>query len=94
MPSYITTYSPDSSQNAQERFGRYLLYHDIEGLHVHGLYLCENRRAVIERKLIRQEFGKNVEHLKRHQKEHLSNEEYLKRIKEMKSLFEWMKKYY
>ncbi len=92
-PSYIATYFPDPKQNAQERFGRYLLGHDNEGLKVHKLYLCEDRRAIIKRKLIKQEFGKNVEHLKRHQKDQLSNEEYLKRIQEMHNLFEWMKKY-
>lgn len=93
-PSYIATYAPNPSQNAQERFGRYLLYHDNEGLKVHELYLFERRRALIKRKLIKQEFGKNVEHLKRHQKEQLSNDEYLKRLQEMQNLFEWMKKNY
>lgn len=93
-PSYIVTYAPNPSQNARERFGRYLLGHDNKGLQVHELYLCEHRRAIIKRKLIKQEFGKNVEHLKRHQKEQLSNEEYLKRLQEMQNLFEWMKKNY
>ncbi len=90
---YIATYFPNPNQNAQERFGRYLLGHDNKGHRVHELYLQENRRVVIKRKLIKQEFGKNVEHLKRHQKEQLSNEEYLKRIKEMSYLFECMKKH-
>ncbi len=93
-PPYILTYVPNLTQNARDRFGRYLLYCDNEELHVHELYLCERRRTVIKRKLIRQEFEKNVEHLKVHQKEQLSNEEYLKRVQEMKNLFEWMKKYH
>lgn len=90
--SYITTYCPDPKQNAQERFGRYLLDQDNKTLKVHKLYLLDNRRAIIKRKLVKQEFGKNVEHLKRHQKEQLSNEEYLKRTEEMKCLFEYMRK--
>nr|WP_300838933.1 hypothetical protein [uncultured Acetatifactor sp.] len=91
---YIAAYFPNPKENAEERFGRYLLGRDSKGLQVHKLYLHEHRRAIIKRKLVRQEFGKNVEHLKRHQKEQLSDEEYLKRVQEMKNLFEWMKKYH
>ena len=89
---FIATYCLNPNQNAQERFGRYLLGHDNKRYKVHKLYLQEDRRAVIKRKLIKQEFGKNVEHLKRHQKDQLSNEEYLQRVKEMNYLFECMKK--
>lgn len=59
---------------------------------VHELYLHENRRAIIERKLCRKKAGKSVEHLKRHQKEQLSSEEQHKRFAEMERLFQWMKK--
>lgn len=59
---------------------------------VHKLYLCEHRRAIIERKLHRQQEGKSVEHLKRHQKERLSSAEQEERFAEMGRLFEWMKR--
>ncbi len=90
---YILTYCFNPNQNAQERFGRYLLSYKSNGLLVHQLYLHEDRRAIIKRKLTKQEFGKNVEHLKRHQKEQLSNEEYLKRIEEIKYFFACINKY-
>lgn len=90
---YIATYYSDPNQDAKERFGRYLFSCNYNELQVHKLFLHEDRRAIIERKLIRQKLGKNVEHLKRHQKEQLSDEDYLKRIEEMEQLIECMKKY-
>lgn len=59
---------------------------------VHRCYCLESRRLVIERKLHRQQEGKNVEHLKRHQKSQLSTAEQDARFAEMAQLFEYMKK--
>lgn len=59
---------------------------------VHQCYLHDHRRAIIARKLRRQQEGKNVEHLKRHQKEKLSVKEQDERFAEMATLFEYMKK--
>ena len=83
---YIATYYRDPNQNPEERFGRYLFSYNCNKLQVHELYLCERQRAATERKLAKQKLGKNIEYLKRHQKEQLSNEEYVRRDKEMEHL--------
>lgn len=93
---YISTYNPSMSngQSDKERFGRYLIGHTPQGFAlVHNLYSCERRRAVIERKLHRQQEGKNVEHLKRHSKEKLLDEEQCRRYIEMNEFIHWMSKY-
>jgi len=95
-------------EQLKERFGRYLMVHNgnlfvptqelqvylhkNKEIWVHELYLCERQRVIIARKLKRQQEGKSVEHLKRHQKDRLSDREQQERFSEMERLFEWMKK--
>lgn len=89
---YILTYSIYSG-DAEKRFQRYLLGFDKKGLaNVHYLYLSERRRSVIERKLRRQQEGKNVNYFKRHQKEQLSEQEQTQKFKEMERLFKRIQK--
>lgn len=87
----LCTYAPSC---APDRFGRYLLGRDAGGaLLVHQLYLQEPRRRLVERKLARRAAGKQVEHLKRHQRERLAPDELSDRYEELEHLFSWMKRY-
>lgn len=87
---YITEFKPNTTDT--DKFGRYLLGYNEKGYAlVHHLYFCENRRRIIERKLKRYRSGKNVEYLKRHQKDKLNNIEINSRYKEMERLFNYMK---
>lgn len=92
-PAFLSRYSHvgigDPWASDEERFGRYLLQNSADELVVHSLYLCEDRRKIIERKLIRKETGKSVEHLKRHQREQLPEGEWERRFVE---LIEWFSK--
>ena len=93
--NYISKYDArgKTKQALSERFGRYLFGYDLfDCALVHSLYRLEHRRAIIERKLIRLEEGKSVEHLKRHQQEQLSSEELDRRYEEIKRLIKWFEK--
>lgn len=92
--SYIQTYSTGKGhQEDYNRFGRYLIGYNANGFAlVHSFYGIEHRRRIIEKKQIRLEEGKSVEHLKRHQKDRLSTEELDRRYKELNRLLRWMKK--
>ena len=95
-PAYISHYQsclwPD--QTDEERFGRYFLGYAPDGCAlVHNLYLHDDRRSVIERKVKRLREGKSVEHLKRHQKAVLTSEEQKKRFLEMEKYFHRLKRY-
>lgn len=88
--AYIMRYQPGRSGELtdSERFGRYFLGYDSDGaVLVHSSFLSEDRRRVIERKLTRQKAGKRTEHLRRHQKEKLSDAEIEKRYGEVRELF-------
>ncbi len=72
-------------------FNSYVLHRDEHYQYVHFLYLSDSRYRTICRKLQREIAGKSVEHLKRHQRERLSNEERDSRQAEMARLFEYLK---
>lgn len=89
-PAYICHYQSGlwPNQTDIDRFGRYLLGYAPDGCAlVHNLYLHDDRRAVIERKQKRLQAGKTTEHLKRHQKEKLTDAEIEKRYGEVRELF-------
>jgi len=95
--AYILRYKTDKGlQSDVARFGRYLLHYDYYGCYaiasVHTFYLSERRRAIIERKQARFEQGKNVDYLKRHQKDRLSFEERERRYHDLMRLLRWIRK--
>lgn len=69
---YVSTYV--KSRNDSE-FNKFVMYEDNNYKYVHFLYLGNHRYEIIKRKFAKWLDGKNVEHLKRHQQDRLSDEE-------------------
>ncbi|MDK2801584.1 MAG: hypothetical protein PWQ70_3203 [Clostridiales bacterium] len=75
--NYLLTY--DKSRNDPD-FNKYVVYEDERYKYVHFLYAVSHRYEIIKRKFNKWLNGKNVEHLKRHQQDRLSDTELQERI--------------
>lgn len=75
--NYLLTY--DKGRNDPD-FNRYVVYEDKDYKYVHFLYVGSYRYEIIKRKFSKWLNGKNVEHLKRHQQDRLSDTELQERI--------------
>ena len=75
--NYLLTYA--KSRNDAE-FNKYVVYEDNSYKYVHFLYVGSYRYKIIKRKFTKWLQGKNVEHLKRHQQDRLSENEIQERL--------------
>ncbi len=75
--NYLLTY--DKNRNNPD-FNKYDVYEDERYKYVHFLYAVSHRYEIIKRKFNKWLNGKNVEHLKRHQQNKLSDTELQERI--------------
>lgn len=90
---YIDKYSIKNQYLAEdEDFVKSILYKDECYYYVHFLYSYKERYEIIYRKQQKLDAGKNIEHLKRHQQEQLSENELTERYNEMVSFLQHIQK--
>jgi hypothetical protein len=74
-------------------FNSYVLKRDERFQYVHFLYYKDRRYKIIRRKMQREHEGKSVEHLKRHQRDRISDERMAVRLDDLRRCFESLSRY-